>query len=130
MLTTETTLFELTAGDLMSRQLVTLTQGMPLRDAARRLAEAHIHGAPVVDVLGRCVGVLSVSDLARWGARQANPPAPIPRSCSFQEPRREVDGRETTLCTLSAGKCHFQEPRTLPDGRTVSVCTQPHCVCL
>jgi CBS domain-containing protein len=54
--------FTRTAGDLMSREVVTLPQHMPLSAAARVLAEARVGGAPVVDGEGHCVGVLSASD--------------------------------------------------------------------
>src|SRR5262245_10817574 len=56
----------LTAGKLMSREVVTIAAALPIRDAAHRLAIARVSGAPVVDESGRCVGVLSVSDIARW----------------------------------------------------------------
>ena len=67
------TLFELTAGDLMSHEVVTIPAELPLADAAHLLQEANIHGAPVVDKHGRCVGVLSVSDLARWAVNKSAP---------------------------------------------------------
>jgi CBS-domain-containing membrane protein len=57
---------DLTAEDLMTKDVRTIPQNMPLRDAAHLLAEAHISGAPVVDAAGRCVGVLSATDLMRW----------------------------------------------------------------
>ena len=58
-------LFDLTAADLMSREVITIPQDMSLPDAAGVLAEAQISGAPVVDVEGRCIGVFSTADLAR-----------------------------------------------------------------
>jgi CBS domain-containing protein len=130
MMTTTKHLLDLTADDLMTDAVVTLPEAMSLREAARLLAEASVHGAPVVDAEGRCVGVLSVSDLARWGLQQADPPAAKTRSCSFQEPLRETHGRESVLCSLAAGKCHFQTPKQLANGQTVTKCSQPHCVCL
>ncbi len=58
-------LFELTAGDLMSHEVITIPQDMSLPAAARELAQAQVGGAPVVDAEGRCIGVFSTSDLAR-----------------------------------------------------------------
>jgi CBS domain-containing membrane protein len=52
----------LTAADLMTAPVVTLTQDMPLREAANFLAREQISGAPVIDSEGRCVGVLSATD--------------------------------------------------------------------
>jgi CBS-domain-containing membrane protein len=59
-------LFEMTAADLMSRELVLIPRKMSLQGAAHRLAQAEISGAPVVDEFGRCVGVLSAMDLVNF----------------------------------------------------------------
>ncbi len=69
-------LFELTAADLMSPDLLTLPADMPLRDAGELLARGAVHGAPVVDAAGRCVGVLSASDVS---AAPAVAPPPCPK---------------------------------------------------
>jgi CBS-domain-containing membrane protein len=58
-------LFDLTAADLMSRDVITVPQEMSLPVAAQALAQAQIGGAPVVDSEGRCIGVFSTADLAR-----------------------------------------------------------------
>jgi len=73
MLTTHKTLFELTAEDLMSRDVVCLPSATSLRTAARLLVEAGVSGAPVVDEQGRCLGVLSKTDLARFVAQGEAP---------------------------------------------------------
>jgi CBS-domain-containing membrane protein len=59
-------LFDLIAADLMSRDVITVPQEMPLPAAARVLAQAQVSGAPVVDAEGRCIGVFSAADLTRW----------------------------------------------------------------
>jgi CBS-domain-containing membrane protein len=74
MLTIHKTLFDLTADDLMSRDVVCIPSSTSLQDAARRLVESGISGAPVVDEAGRCLGVLSQTDLARFVARREPPP--------------------------------------------------------
>jgi CBS-domain-containing membrane protein len=66
MKTTTKPLLELTAEDLMNRDVVMLPQQMSLRAAAHLLAQEKISGAPVVDEQGRCIGVLSTSDLVDW----------------------------------------------------------------
>jgi CBS domain-containing membrane protein len=58
-------LASLTAADLMSREIVTIPQGMSLRGAARLLRRARVTGAPVVDATGCCIGVLSTSDFLK-----------------------------------------------------------------
>lgn len=50
----------------MTREVVCIPRGMTLRGAAHRLIELDISGAPVVDDQGRCIGVLSRSDLVRF----------------------------------------------------------------
>jgi CBS-domain-containing membrane protein len=75
MVTTSKPLLMLTAGDLMSRDVVVVPQEMSLRAAAHLLARASISGAPVVDAKGRCVGVLSATDFVRW----ADKPPAVPR---------------------------------------------------
>jgi len=56
---------ELRAADLMSHNVVTVPQTMPLYEAAHLLAREQISGAPVVDAAGHCVGVLSATDFIR-----------------------------------------------------------------
>ena len=70
--------FALTADDLMSEDVVAVSQEMSLPAAARLLSGAHITGAPVVDAEGVCVGVLSATDylgLAEAGSRASPSPA-------------------------------------------------------
>ncbi len=115
-----------TAADLMTREVTTLDAGMPLWDAARVLARAGVHGAPVADGDGRLVGVLSVSDLARWVGRQ--PTSSRPLTCAFQEMTREPGGRETVHCLLHEDSCPLQRVMEGMDGRFALVCAEPHCV--
>ena len=55
----------LTANDLMSRNVVMLPKEMSLRVAAHLLAQNQISGAPVVDLEGRCIGVVSATDFMK-----------------------------------------------------------------
>lgn len=81
------TLFDLTAADLMSREVITVPQDLPLPDAARVLAEAQVGGAPVVDADGQCVGVFSTADLVRQAerAKRASRKAPPIPGCVCSE---------------------------------------------
>jgi CBS-domain-containing membrane protein len=74
MMTTTKPLLELTAADLMSRDLIAIPQQMSIRAAARLLSKAQVSGAPVVDNQGRCVGILSATDLVRWVDREGVAP--------------------------------------------------------
>jgi CBS domain-containing membrane protein len=73
MTATTKSLLDLTAADLMSRDVITIPQHTSLRAAAHTLARANVSGAPVTDATGRCIGVLSATDLVRWldGPEQA-----------------------------------------------------------
>lgn len=51
------------ARDLMRTRVLGLETGMPIEEAIRRLAEARVGGAPVVDAAGRLVGMLTLSDI-------------------------------------------------------------------
>lgn len=55
----------LTAGDIMSRNLVTVSMSDTLEALAVILHENHISGAPVVDDAGHLCGVVSQTDLVR-----------------------------------------------------------------
>ena len=52
----------LTVQDCMSGSLITFRQNMDILDAAQRLVDSRISGAPVLDQLGNLVGVLSERD--------------------------------------------------------------------
>src|SRR4051794_22219043 len=84
---TVTALLERSATDLMSEVVVLLRDGTPLRQAAEELLRSEVHGAPAVDAGGRCVGVLSVSDLAWWAVYRT---CPASRSLSGQTRRSET----------------------------------------
>lgn len=118
----------LTASDLMSRGVKTVAADTPIGDAARQVVASGHRGLPVVDGSGRCVGMLSVTDLARWAGRRSIGPALLPRTCSFQQKAREPGGDETVLCLLGEGVCPFQQTQEISDGGTAVVCKEPHCV--
>ncbi|MCS6852860.1 MAG: CBS domain-containing protein [Gemmataceae bacterium] len=132
MATTTKSLLSLTANDLMTRELVLLTEDMPLREAARRLLHHQVSGAPVVDARGRCVGVLSSTDFLRLAEKRRDveqPTAPaLPQTCSFQERYRRADGREVTACTLPSGVCPMQRLERDAEGLVHILCHEPHCV--
>jgi CBS domain-containing protein len=49
--------------DVMVTELAVVNEDVPLAEAVMSLADAHVHGAPVLDRRGRLVGVLSSSDI-------------------------------------------------------------------
>jgi CBS domain-containing protein len=56
--------------DVMNRGVVSVPIDASVGEAARRLAELHLHGMPVVDTNGALVGFVSASDIVRWLAGQ------------------------------------------------------------
>lgn len=117
----------LTAADLMSRSVHTVWKDSPIRDAARQVVAAGVRGLPVIDERGRCVGMLSVTDLARWSAGRIAS-RPLPKTCAFQEKFRDPNGCEIVLCLLGERVCPFQRTEQMPDGSTAVICSEPHCV--
>jgi CBS domain-containing protein len=130
MLTMSKPLREMTAADLMSRDVFVLLESTSLRDAARSLLDHRVSGAPVVDQAGRLLGVLSAGDYLRRAAGRddASPHARRPLTCSFQARHRLEDGREETLCQLSPGVCPIQVRQQGPTGEDLLVCREPHSV--
>jgi CBS domain-containing protein len=82
----------------------------------------------VVDYLGHCVGILSVSDVVRWAAHRGEAQIQRVRTCSFQEKQREPGGQETIQCRLPEGACSYQKERELADGSACLACTEAHSV--
>jgi CBS domain-containing protein len=62
--------FDTTAGDLMSKTVIAISEEMSVKGAAHLLAQDRISGAPVVNARGRCVGVFSTTDFVSWADRE------------------------------------------------------------
>ena len=52
-----------TVAEIMSPEVLTLSEKTPLKAAQLELVLAGVHGAPVLDQSGRVIGVLSTTDL-------------------------------------------------------------------
>lgn len=62
MVATRPSLLTQNAADLMTRTLVLIPRDMSLPGAARLLNHAKVSGAPIVDAMGTCIGVISATD--------------------------------------------------------------------
>lgn len=62
-----------TAKDLMTREVITVSQDADVLEAAKIMLTRHINGLPVTDEAGRLVGVICQSDLV---AQQKKLPVP------------------------------------------------------
>ena len=65
-----------TVADVMTPDPIVVQPDTPLKDAIQILAEKHISGLPVVDAIGKLVGVISETDLM-WQETGVTPPAYI-----------------------------------------------------
>jgi CBS domain-containing protein len=124
MLATIRPLRELTAGDLMSRDVLQITETMPVREAARLLLLHQVSGAPVVEPGGTCVGVFSTTDILRW----AHQPSDAAAAKGFQRKYRAPNGEVRAQCMLPADVCPLQRSEVGADGKERIFCTQPHSV--
>lgn len=61
----------LTARDVMTPDVVVVSEGDTVESAVAQLKSRHITGAPVVDDNGKLVGILSVADLVRQAIKSA-----------------------------------------------------------
>lgn len=58
------------AGDIMTREVVSVKRETPLREVARLMADQGVSGVPVIEDDGKVAGVISEKDfLSRMGAR-------------------------------------------------------------
>lgn len=65
-----------TVADIMSHDPIVVKIETPLNEAIKILAERHISGLPVVDNVGKLVGIISETDLM-WQETGVTPPAYI-----------------------------------------------------
>jgi CBS domain-containing protein len=61
----------ITAGQVASRELVTVDPQQPLSEAARLMAEHQVRRLPVCEEDGRLVGILAQADVATEGGEDA-----------------------------------------------------------
>ncbi len=52
-----------TVGDIMSTRLVGIRPDAPIRDAARVMAQKHVHRVLVIDAAGKLAGIVSAIDV-------------------------------------------------------------------
>lgn len=92
--------------DIMTRDVVSATPDMTIRDAMALLSERHVSGAPVVDG-GRVVGIFSATDLLTLLA-ELNDTTP---SLTFRRRRgRSAPLEDVTIDEVMTRKVHSLAP--------------------
>jgi hypothetical protein len=113
----------LTAADLMSRDVVSVSQDMALGAAAELFCRQQLGEAAVVDADGRCVGILSATDLIRASLPRSRGAEDLPLpACPYQARGRLVTGADTLICTRTQGSCPLQQLQPLMGGRHTAIC--------
>lgn len=112
--------YVLTARDVMTHSLTTLTPEISIYDAIRKLVTRGISGAPVLDPAERMVGVLSELDcLGVLASDQFHSEDHIASVSDYMSTEFETVGPETDIYTLAM---YFRDkpvrrfPVTRPDG--------------
>ncbi len=96
------------AKDIMTREMITVTEDMEIAAAAKTLLENHINDMPVLDNLGNLTGILCQSDIIAQQKR-----LPIPSFFSF------LDG----YITLGSIKAMEKEARKIAATSVVHAMT-------
>jgi predicted transcriptional regulator len=60
--------------DVMNGEVAALAEDLTMTEAAKLLVDQMVSGAPVVDKLGRCVGVLTATDFLHYDMPQRDEP--------------------------------------------------------
>lgn len=107
----------ITARDIMTTQLATLTPDMPFTSAAKILLDNHFNGAPVVDENGKLVGILCQSDLVAQHKK-----LPVPTLLTLLDsfvrltPSKQLEKQARKIAALTVGEAMTADPVTVrPD---------------
>ncbi len=92
MNTPGTPISELRVEDVMQRHVVTLSLHATMEEAAKVLCQHEISGAPVVDEMGRCVGVLTAGDFTLRNEEEEDGGLVPHRDCEFQLATNQIRG--------------------------------------
>lgn len=107
----------LLARDVMERHVITLSPNDPISNVQRLFVDEGIHGAPVVDELGKLLGVVSSLDLLRSAAEVRDLPEPDPRDL-----RQIFDlGSRAFGVDVAAGEAEPTVADVMTDGPVVAV---------
>jgi CBS domain-containing protein len=101
----------ITARDIMSTDLITLTPDMDFAAAAKVLLDNHINGAPVVDEDGQLVGILCQSDLVAQHKK-----LPVPTLITLLDSfvrlpsTKELEKQARKIAAMTVGEAMTRKP--------------------
>ena len=105
--------------DLMSQDVISVSPEAPLKEAARRMLEAHVSGLPVTDEDGKLVGVITEADFVKTEAdRRSRARAGLlrwfVRDSEITDTARTVgDAMTTHVLTLGSESDHTEAARLM-----------------
>ncbi|MEU3980846.1 CBS domain-containing protein [Streptomyces sp. NPDC026672] len=106
-------------GSVMTTDVVSARPGTPFKEVARRLADHHISGLPVIDEDDKVVGVVSETDLMAHQAAAPDPYAPrrhLPRPVRWTAAARR---RAAKARARTAGELMSEPPVTVHADDTI-----------
>lgn len=113
----------ITAGEIMTTHVITLSPDLDIAKAAEILLENRINGAPVIDPDGRLVGILCQSDLIAQQKR-----LPIPTLFTFLDgliqlsSAKQIEKQVRKIAALTVAQAMTPDPVTVqPDNRLETV---------
>ena len=111
----------ITARDIMTSDLTTLTPDMEFTEAVRTLLAKHYNGAPVVNDAGELVGILCRSDLV---AQQKKLPVPTLLTLLDSFVRlptgKQLEKQARKIAALTVGEAMTEEPVTVGPDTSIS----------
>lgn len=111
----------ITAQDIMTRQLITLTPEMDFASAAKILLDNNINGAPVVDDQGQLKGILVQSDLVAQHKKM-----PVPTLLTLLDsfitlgPTKEMEKTARKIAAMTVAEAMTADPVTVKPDTTIA----------
>ena len=110
----------ITAKEMMTTELITLSAEMDFSSAARVLLDNHINGAPVIDNDGTLIGILCQSDLVAQHKR-----LPVPTLLTLLDsfvqltPGKQLEKQARKIAALTVGEAMTPDPVTVQPDTTI-----------
>jgi CBS domain-containing protein len=110
----------ITAKDIMTTKLITLSPEMDFSSAARILLDKHINGAPVIDPDGALMGILCQSDLVAQHKKW-----PVPTLLTLLDSfvrltsNKQMEKQARKIAALTVAEAMSPDPVTVQSDTTI-----------